>query len=237
MEAAPEAGRHEMLVRQHPTHTMRKVTVAVRFCKVTLLRPAHGVRDTDVPSVTVTAILAREVEGSSDTGHAPLEWLLLTDLPVKDFHDAVRMLRYYSLRWLIERFHYTLKSGCKLEDRQLRTVGALLRLLAIYCIVAWRLLWLTYAAREHGDEPCTVAFSELEWHILYWRLYGRKALPDKPPTLREATRWLGQAGGFPGRKGDGEPGVKVLWRGITELHSNVVGYLLANPSPQDVGNA
>ena len=237
VEAAPEAGRHEMLVRQHPTHTMRKVTVALRFCEVTLLPPANGVRDTDVPSVTVTAILAREVEGSSDTGHAPLEWLLLTDLPVADLDDAVRMLRYYSLRWLIERFHYTLKSGCKLEDRQLRTVGALLRLLAIYCIVAWRLLWLTYAAREHANEPCTVAFSELEWHILYWRRHGRKALPDKPPSLREATRWLGQLGGFLARKGDGEPGVKVLWRGIMELHSNVVGYLLANPSPQDVGNA
>jgi hypothetical protein len=237
VEAASEAGRHEMLVRQHPTHTMRKVTVAVRFCEVTLLPPANGVRDTKVPSVTVTAILAREVEGSSDTGHAPLEWLLLTDLPVEDFHDAVRMLRYYGLRWLIERFHYTLKSGCKLEDRQLRTVGALLRLLAIYCIVAWRLLWLTYAAREHGDEPCTVAFSELEWHILYWRRHGRKALPAKPPSLREATRWLGQLGGFLARKGDGEPGVKVLWRGIMELHSNVTGYLLANPFPQDVGNA
>ena len=166
VEAAPEAGRHEMLVRQHPTHTMRKVTVAVRFCRVTLLRPAHGVRDTDVPSVTVTAILAREVEVSPDSGRAPLEWLLLTDLPVKDLHDAVRMLRYYSLRWLIERFHYTLKSGCKLEDRQLRTVGALLRLLAIYCIVAWRLLWLTYLARTVPDEPASLAFTTLEWQTL-----------------------------------------------------------------------
>jgi hypothetical protein len=227
VEAAPEVGQHEMLVRQHPTHVVRRATVALRLCEVTLLRPAHGAGDTDVPSVTATAILVREVEGSADSSHAALEWLLLTDLPVADLPDAVRMLGYYSLRWLIERFHYTLKSGCKLEDRQLRTVGALLRLLAIYCLGAWRLLWLTYAAREHGDEPCTVAFSELEWHILHLRYRRSKPLPDKPPTLREATRWLAQAGGFLARKGDGEPGVKVLWRGIMELHSNVVGYLLA----------
>ena len=121
--------------------------------------------------------------------------------------------------------------------RSPRTVAALLRLLALYCLVAWRLLWMTYAAREHGDEPCTVAFSEVEWHILYWRHHGRKALPDKPPSLRDATRWLASLGGFLARKGDGEPGVKVLWRGIMRLHENVIGYLLFSPSPQDVGNA
>jgi len=68
-------------------------------------------------------------------------------------------VQYYSLRWLIERYHYTLKSGCRLQASQLHTHEALQNLLALYCAVAWRLLWLTYAARQDEQQACTVAFS------------------------------------------------------------------------------
>ena len=241
VEAAPEAGRYELLVRQHPTHAMRNATVAVRFCEVTLLPPLTGGRRSDLPPVALTALEVREVpaaERAATPGdRAPLRWLLLTDLPVADLATARDLVGRYCQRWLIERYHYVLKSGCKIEDHQLHTAAALQRLVAIYCVVAWRLLWMTYAAREHPQEPCTVAFSDLEWQILYWRQYGRKELPDKPPDLREAVRWLAKLGGFIGRKGDGEPGVKVLWRGLMQLQENVIGYQLANPAPQDVGKA
>ena len=235
VEAASELGRYDLLVRQHPGHKARNVTVAVRACKVTVRPPTHGVHDPDLKPVTLTAVEVRELTPPDDK--APLRWLLLTDLPAADLQAARDLVRCYSQRWLIERYHYTLKSGCKIEDRQLRSADALLRLLALFCVVAWRLLWMTYAAREHGDEPCTLAFSDVEWHILYWRRYGRKPLPEKPPCLRDAVHWLGRLGGFLDRKGDGEPGVKVLWRGMMQLQENVIGYLIATPSAQDVGNA
>lgn len=237
VEAASEAGQHELLVRQHPTHAVRKATVTLRFCAVDVQPPQNGTSRADQQPVALTAILVREVGLPPESKHVPLQWLLLTDLPADDLAAALDLLRCYTLRWLIERYHYTLKSGCRIEDRQLRTDDRLLRLLAIYCIVAWRLLWLTYAARERGDEPCTVAFGDLEWQLMYRRYGSQATLPDRPPSLREATRWLARLGGFLNRKGDGEPGVKVLWRGIMRLHDMIAGYMLADPSLRDVGNA
>lgn len=237
VEASEEIGRYEQLVRRHSTHEMVQVTFAVRVCEVTLRPPKNGVHDPNLKPVQLTAIEACE-QGPLPEGAKPVHWLLLTDLSVPDLHTARELIGCYGLRWLIERYHYTLKSGCRLEDSQLRTAEALLLLVSVYCIVAWRLLWMTYAAREYPDAPCTIAFSDVEWHLLYWREHGRKALPKEPPSLRDAVRWLARLGGFIGRKGDGEPGVKVLWQGIAVLHENVIGYLIATgKTPEDVGNA
>lgn len=236
LAAQEPAGLQVVEVRQHPEHKPRVARLQIRCCQVTLPTPDLCLRrNPALQPVTLTLIGATEIDPPK--GRRAIEWLLLTDMPVEDFEAACRFVRYYSYRWRIERFHYTLKSGCGMEDSQLHSVDRLERLLALYCIVAWRLLWLTYCSRTHGDLPCTVAFSELEWHLLYWRRHGRKALPEQPPSLREATHWLARLGGFLDRKGDGEPGVKVLWRGVAQLHENVIGYLLANPTPQDVGNA
>jgi hypothetical protein len=109
-------------------------------------------------------------------------------------------------------------------------------MLAVYSLVTWRLLWLTYQTGITPDAPCTVALQSDEWQALYLFTQKKKRLPNKPPSLRQATRWIGQLGGFLGRKGDGEPGVKVLWRGWSRLQDIVSTYTLLRPS-QDVGNA
>ncbi|MGC1527681.1 MAG: IS4 family transposase, partial [Phormidesmis sp.] len=134
--------------------------------------------------------------------------------------------RWYSYRWLIERYHFTLKSGCKIEDLQLQHRHRLLKALATYSIVAWRLMTMTYQARLTPDVSCEVIFTPTEWKLLR-RRFVPKSRSKKPPTLHQATRWLARLGGFQDRKGDGEPGIKTLWRGYTKLQHLLEGAQLA----------
>ncbi len=97
-----------------------------------------------------------------------------------------------------------------------------------YAIVAWRLLWLTYEARAHPEKKIDRVLNEQEWKVLYLATEKNKALPTQSPTLREGVRKIASLGGFLGRKGDGEPGVKTLWRGWQRLKDMVVGWQLMN---------
>lgn len=219
----PPAGSFDLMVHPGPQITVRKAELQVRFGPVTIQPPSSGVHDQSLHPVTVNAIEVREIDPPE--GVKPICWRLLTDLPVNEVEDVQRYVGYYEKRWLIERYHYVLKSGCRIEDSQLRTFDRFERLLALLSVVALRLLWITYSARVSPDAPCTVAFSNAEWHVLY-RNATRKEPPEKPPTLQQAVVWTAKLGGFLARKDDGEPGVKVLWRGIIALHYMVAGFLL-----------
>lgn len=236
VQAAPVAGQMQVLLRRGAERPARECRLQVRFRQVQLQVPHNGRHDAGLQAPSVTAIWVQELQPPS--GHSPVQWLLLTTLPVGDLEAAQACVRYYTLRWLIERFHYTLKSGCRLQESQLRRQEALERLVVLYCAVAWRLLWMTYAARRESTQPCSVAFSDVEWRILYRLRWGtQKALPTQPPALGEVIRWLARQGGFQDRRADGEPGVKVLWRGLMHLHDIVIGVHLAALSPELVGNA
>ena len=157
-------------------------------------------------------------EGAAPTdGSAPIRWLLLTSLPIDTPEQAWQCVKWYRYRWLIERFHYTLKSGCKIEALQLQSKARLLKALATYSIVSWRLMWLTHRARLTPDDSCDEVLEPMEWKLLR-RKFVPKSRSQKPPTLRQAVIWIAQLGGFLARKGDGEPGLKTLWRGLTKLH-------------------
>jgi len=213
----------EMLVHTSHTTTARKARLEVRFGPMTILPPCDGVHDKELEPITLNAIEVREIDAPE--GADAILWRLLTDLPVDSVEHVRRYTRYYELRWLIERYHYVLKSGCKIEDSQLRSFDRIERLLALLSAVALRLLWMTYSARKRPDAPCTVVFSDVEWQILC-RYYTGTAPPDEPPRLKDVILWLAQMGGFLGRKNDGEPGVKVLWRGLTRMQDIVIGALL-----------
>jgi hypothetical protein len=232
VEAAPVAERFALCVTDAKSQTPRDAVIEVRFGVVELQPPKHGEHAPDLAPVTITAVLAREVEAPEEV--RAVEWLLLTTLTVATPEEARRIVSHYGLRWLIERYHYVLKSGCKIEESQLRDVERLERLLALYSFVAWRLLWLTYAARQDDDQPCTVAFTDLEWRAAYAAHHRNQPFPTTPPSLREVIRWIARLGGFLNRRSDGEPGVKVLWRGLMRLHDIILGALIL--SPRLVGN-
>jgi len=77
-------------------------------------------------------------ERDAPTGRAPLQWKLITNLPVRSKANAVEEIDWYAMRWKIETFHKILKSGCRAEDSQLRTADRLTNLIAIFCILSWR---------------------------------------------------------------------------------------------------
>jgi hypothetical protein len=219
-------------IRPTPQREGRQAQMELRFGSVRLQRPKRSSAEQD--SLSLGWIDVREV--APPLGETAVHWLLLTSLPLDTVEQAQTYVRYYSYRWLIERFHSVLKSGCKLEERQLRQAKRLERLLAVFSLVAWRLLWLTYQARLTPDAPCTVALHDHEWQALYAFVQRSQRLPPSPPPLHQVVAWIAQLGGFLGRKGDGEPGVKVLWRGWSRFHDIIDAWLLFHPLSPNVGN-
>lgn len=221
-------GKVEVEVRKTADRPGRIATCQVYYQAVKIRPPRQrpGLPP-DLKPVTLSAVLIREMKPPE--GVEGLEWLLLTTLDVFNFDQACEIIRYYTLRWLVERFHFVLKSGCALEDRQFRQADRLQRFLALANIVAWRLLWLTYLGRGHPDLPCTVAFEAYEWQALYSYIHKTAIFPKEPPSLQQVTLWLARLGGFLGRKGDGDPGVKVLWRGWQRLFDIAQTWLIFNP--------
>ena len=173
-------------------------------------------------------VYAREVDYSRAV-KSPLEWMILTTVEVGSLEEACERLAWYAKRWGIEVFHRTLKSGCRIEDRQLGTAESLQACLAIDMVVAWRIYHLIKLGREVPDAPCTVFFEEAEWKALYIFIKRTLPSPDDEPTLREAIRMTASLGGFLGRKCDGEPGTTTLWRGLQRLEDITATYVFLLP--------
>lgn len=213
LEQAPSAGQVSVTVPRRDDCPTRQAVLTVRFAKLVIRPPKQLAGQTPQ---TMFFILAEEE--CPPEGVQPIRWILASTMPVESLDDAVRMIGWYVFRWRIERFHYVLKSGCGIEKLELETVERMRRALATYSIVAWRLLWLTYAARETPDVSCEIVLPPREWKLLYGLTHRGQCVPEEPPTLREAVHWIARLGGFLGRRHDGEPGVKTLWRGMKRFH-------------------
>jgi hypothetical protein len=220
--AEPVAGQQVVHIPRKGGRPARTATLEVRYAAVTLKPPR---RARQLGGVSVWAVYARE--GAPPPGVTePLEWMLLTTVPVATFAQASERLQWYTRRWGIEVYHRVLKSGCRIEDRRLDSATRLENCLAIDLVVAWRIFWLTKQGRETPGVPCDVFLQEEEWHAL-WATVRRTPPPAMPPPLREAVRLIAALGGFLGRTGDGEPGTTTLWRGLVRLDNIVLGYRAA----------
>jgi hypothetical protein len=218
--AQPVRGRYLVDVPRRPGQRSRRATVEVRSATVTLDPPR--IYPGRAP-LTLRVVWAREADPPA--GAEALDWLLLTTLPVATERQCRRVIETYKLRWRIEEFHLALKSGCAVERTQLKTAARIEVLLVLCAAVAVRLLQLTYLARTEPDAPCTVVLARDEWRVL-WAYTHRRPISQAhaPPTLHEAVRMIGRLGGHLGRKGDGMPGVRSLWRGWRDLQLLVAGY-------------
>jgi hypothetical protein len=220
---APALGSMRIEVPGNGSRKARTACIEVRVVQVTIQAPqrrgAHAKASGSSEPVAVTLIGA--TEQSPPAGSESISWVLLTNLTVKDFESATEKVRWYGKRWGIEIWHKVLKSGCKVEDCMLEEAQRLKRYLTLFSIIGVRLMHVAYLARAHPDLPATEVFSAVEIQVLHLRV--TKALPaaDKPLTLREIVRMLGKLGGHLGRKGDGEPGVLILWRGWMRLYESV----------------
>lgn len=227
LQAAPIAGYYTITVPRADDKPSRSATLEVRYTDVLIRPPKCRKGRKHWPNLPLYAVWA--VERKPPVGVEPIEWRLLTTVPVHSFAEAMERIVWYTRRWTIERYHFTIKSGCRIEDRQFDTAYRLKRCLAIYMVIAWRLLWLTYQARHTPEVPCTVALTTPEWQALACVMAGTDKPPKRPPSLKEAVRALARLGGFLGRRRDGEPGVRVLWRGWQRLQDLAQLWQLLRP--------
>lgn len=227
LAAEPVVATVEIQVPRQKNRPARLAKVQLRWKKVQVRPPKH--RKTEkLPILTLWAVWAVELAPPPDID--PIEWMLLNTKPIQSTAEALERLDWYACRWGIEVWHKIIKSGCRIEARQLDHADRLKRLLTLFSIVAWRILFATMLSRALPDIACTAFFEEDEWQALYCAVHRTSLLPDKKPSLREAVRMLAQLGGFLGRKRDGEPGVTTLWKGFQRLPDLLLMYRLLRPS-------
>jgi len=224
-------GKITVELQRNPEREARKATLTLRFTTLEIQVPLHHLKRSILKPVSLQVVLAQEEHPPQ--GVTPLSWLLLTTMDITGFDDVLRCVRWYTYRWLIERYHYTLKSGCGIEKLQLETARRIEMALATYSIVAWRLLWLTYEARIHPDSPCDTVLETHEWQSLCATIEKHHKPRKTPPSLREAVRMIAALGGFLGRKRDGEPGVKTIWRGMRRLYDIAATWKLLTINSQN----
>jgi hypothetical protein len=169
--------------------------------------------------IEVTCLIASEVE--TPAGAKPLTWRLLTNREAPTLTQAVELVNWYRTRWEIELLFLTLKEGCRIEALQLSTIERIERALALYLVVSWRIGRLMRLGRACPDGDAERLLTREEWQAAW--IVARKRPPDKPPTLRKALHMIAALGGFLGRQGDGEPGIKSLWIGLQRVASCVEG--------------
>lgn len=219
-----EASTGDGRKRRQPRES-RKAKVTVKTAR-TRLSPPHrtGVK---LPAVYVNVILVRE-ENPPD-GEEPIEWMLVTSLPIATFEEACTAVGYYCCRWEIEVFFRVLKSGCKVEDLQFEREDRLQVCVAMYLIVAWRVLYVLKLGRECPDLQCDVIFTEAEWKSVYV-IATHTAAPKTPPTLAEIIPIIASLGGYLGRKHDGPPGPKTMWIGMQRMQDFAAAWTAFGPA-------
>jgi hypothetical protein len=191
----------------------RECEVEVRATTVTLRDPYRS--DRKLRPTTVNAILVQEVNAPGED--VPVSWLLLTNLPISTEAEIELVIQYYCIRWMIEIFFRTLKSGSRIEKRRFETIERFERCLAVSMIVAWRTFYATKIGRELPDVSCEAVFTEDEWQPVY-KLVTDEDPPSEPPKLWQMVRLIARLGGYIDRCRDDEPGTDTVMRGMERLY-------------------
>lgn len=226
MARQPVLGGSTLHIPSRGGRRARRAALELRAAPVELQPPK---RLKGAPALTLWAVSAVECDPPADRDE-PIEWLLLSTVPSTTLQEALERLRWYAVRWSIEVFHRTLKSGCRIEDRRLGSAESLQACLAIDLVVAWRVMDLAKRGRETPEVPCTVFFEEAQWKALACHHQRSPTPPAHPPTLGEALRMVAKLGGFLGRKSDADPGATVLWRGLNRLTDITETFMIFYPS-------
>ena len=213
---APVLGEVAFELPSTHSRKRKRVTQHLKVVRVSLRSPREK---STLPPVEVTIVMAEEVRPKK--GEKPITWLLVTNLLITTDEQAIEKLQWYLCRWQIEIFFRILKSGCKVEKLQLESTERLRPALAMYMIVAWRVLYVTLLGRECPELPCDLVFDTKEWQAIHLVTTQTKP-PDKPPDLNTIVRMIANMGGFIGRKGDGEPGPQTIWIGLQRTRDFVL---------------
>lgn len=207
----------------------RKAHMAIRVASVELL--LHDKRTSRHRTIRLNAVWTREHrQGPMRSSRSrlrrgrALDWLLLTNHPVRTLKEAARVVFGYAQRWRIEDFHKAWKSGvCNVEATQLRTRAHVVKWATLLAAVALRAERLKHVARERPERPASEELSpiELKALILLKRRNRKRSevIDDSVPTLETAVRWIAELGGYTGKSSGGPPGTITIARGLQRLRT------------------
>jgi len=219
MDEVAIKGLHRIEVRDSNGDSDEAV-LEMRYRKIRVLPPIG--KQKRYPALTLTVIHAEERE--TPKNRKKIEWKLITDLPVASHADTIEKLEWYALRWKIEVFHKILKSGCKAEEAKLRTAQRLTNLIAVFCILSWRVFWMTMLNRSVPEALPTLALTATEIAVL------DHLVNDKPQarrkTLSHYLTKIARLGGYLARASDPPPGNTVMWRGLSRLTDIALGAIV-----------
>jgi len=219
MDLVPISGLHSVAIKD-ANGNMMEVELEIKYHNIKILPPV-GIKRKKYPALMLTVIHAIEKEIPTDRER--IIWKLVTDLPITKTEEAIEKLHWYSFRWKIETFHKILKSGCRAESLKLRTAERLTNLIAIFCIVSWRIFWMTMIARLSPNAQPELAFTKEELEVL-------DAMPNNKPnsiqnkSLSYYLNKVARLGGYMNRALDSPPGNIVMWRGLSKLADIRLGF-------------
>jgi len=217
VEEVPAFGEVEFNLPKGKNRAARKVKQEIRALTVVLKAPKR--MEQKLPDVAINVVFAKEV--NPPLGVEPIEWIILTSLPIGTKEQAMQVVEWYLCRWQVEIFFKILKVGCDVEELQLKTVDRLKPCLALYIIIAWRILYITMLGRSCPEMPCNAVFEDEEWQAAYI-VVCRCSPPKVPPGLDKMVRMIASLGGFLNRKGDGYPGPQTIWLGMQRNRDFVI---------------
>lgn len=214
--ASPSLGEIRFTLPAGRERAARDVRQEVYAQRITLSDGRRG-------TIEVTCVVAREI--GAPPGVKPIEWRLLTNRTAATLEAVVELIEWYRARWEIELLFLVFKEGCRVEALQLSTMERIERALALFLVVAWRVARLMRLGRTVPDLDAALLLETEEWQAAY--ILAKKPLPKQPPRLNEVLRLIARLGGFLGRKGDGEPGLKTIWLGLQRVTDFAAGIKFA----------
>lgn len=216
MENAPQVGEASF---KYQNKTVKQI---IKAESIELDSPKHRPH---LSPLKLNVVLAQEQKPYK--AQAPIEWLILTNYPIKTADDAKKILHYYTKRWEIETFFKVLKSGCKVEEIRLEKLERLEKALSLYIAIACKIMFIVNLGRIYPDISCEMVFSDFEWKSVYLAI-NRTKIPPSPPSLKEIIICIAQLGGYLNRKSDPPPGPKAMWIGLQQMRFLAMGFELSS---------
>jgi len=212
MDAVAVKGLHRVEVGDGKGGTSQAV-LEIRYRRIRVLPPIG--KQKRYPALDLTVIHAQE--RGAPKGRKGIDWKLITDLPVRTNKDAIEKLNWYAMRWKIEVFHKILKSGCKAEDSKLRTAQRLANLISVFCILSWRVFWMTMINRSAPEAMPKLALTDMEITLLDHLVKDTCRNPIVAKALSHYLTKIARLGGYLARASDPPPGNMVMWKGLSRL--------------------
>lgn len=226
LRVQPVAASYEVRVpRREGEYPERTASVELRYAPLTVYAPDE-IEDAVVhDEIKMYGIHVKEINPPCDI--EPIEWFLVTNVSVLSTKDAIERVRWYCLRWMIEVYHKSEKSCCSSEECRLETDERMLNFLAVNSVIAWRVLFVTYIARQQPQARAEVILSPTEIKVLEGANNLKLPKAKKIKTVEQAVAALAKLGGHMGRKNDKAPGIITVCRGMMRLNDFMSGFFLS----------